>query len=1223
MPIKKSAVIGMSKSVNPRFRVRERDFAPTSSNQDWTHVGIDSHNEMGDITGTPKEVSEFVNDPNVHLDIHQSFTAHSNRMSEQQRQEESGEFQAKVDKIAQEHAQRHSESQGKAISNVDNYERARNESIRTHGQYGAEDPRSQETLKESRHILNSLSPEEFEGYIQKLEGKALGTDPVEEHEKRKQEYRNARRNVSTAMGKYGYTDPRTEEVGKESRSMRDQFSDEEIQQIRDDEEEDRYRAAAAKALNTDPVAPGGPNMNPEMGTNYLDQTDERSDIENPVKSAVIGMSKSVDDLAKPTRNVRPRSGPSYHPNHPEWTHAVEYVDTDFPAYVGTEEEAVRMANDPNGINPIGNRQRMRKLRSEEQSGEFQAKVDKIAQEHAQRHSENQGKSLDESHRYGCLMAVIPTNISSQITKWTRDSIWEKHLGPGGFENKPHITVKYGFRDPSPETVQQLKEVLSSWTPIYVKLTSLSLFRGCEDGDVLKVDVYSPELHKLNREIKSKFDCHDKFPNYLPHLTIAYLDPTFSQGYPLLNPDFLWQETMIDSLEWSGADGTKETIRLGVGKTGQKGNVTIRATGDGKFEVVRENMTVEGKPLPGGDPRRRHKTTQHATIEKARRMARVAKIQLEAEPVFPGELTEIYDDTGEKSHTPVDSTDYTRLQPVDHVNHTSRVIDTSPLYRRRTVDVQTHEQTHENLKDPDYHRGYLGLVDEPVFPGELTEIYDDTGEKSIDEEGNYTPEGVQPEDIRPGHGSPRYGLVETDNPSRVRFVDLTYEGDRPYHIGGGLPIKEEEAVRYINSPDALRRENQRIPQGPLGQKDMSWLNPTLGGSLVRDVKKPKSPGRVKKSLVIGMSKSVYRWRPMERHPNREAAEAAVAEYEDMGLKESQYRVVHTPTPRNPNRHRVDHGTRIREELDPSTQQDISNLGEALGDVGQHSMKSNYFSECERDETGHCLPRGQGSSGPKKKPTQGEGGQGMQMQPKKEESVGSSRDRKISSSKVPMQEGLKVGDIVWVVTQDGTNYGRGKVGEVGADQSVVAMDSGTAGRFPNPFIHRAGVGKKAVSKPSRYQVEQRGEDNIGGSPPYYVIDIESGEVPDGPFSHEMASHYQTLDNQEINPNYIRPLTREEIQVQRQQRKQKTVGVDDPNHPLNKTPVRKEQKIGDPTVPTYGIRPNAEAPGLHEVYHIGTGEVASDVRGDLRFPAQQSTYAEIVRDDRNIRASNPSED
>ncbi len=161
------------------------------------------------------------------------------------------------------------------------------------------------------------------------------------------------------------------------------------------------------------------------------------------------------------------------------------------------------------------------------------------------------------------MALLPIALREQIRAWAATFIWRAHLAPEGFENKPHITIKYGFKDSSLYTVQALRTMLCRHGPFPVTLKKLGLFKGNEDGDVLIIEIVSKELKDLNKAISSEFSCHDKYPTYKPHLTVAYLvhDCDMSLGYMSLEPDFLGKEYTIDEVEWSGTDGRRMILPL--------------------------------------------------------------------------------------------------------------------------------------------------------------------------------------------------------------------------------------------------------------------------------------------------------------------------------------------------------------------------------------------------------------------------------------------------------------------------------------------------------------------------------------------------------------------------------------------------------------------------------------------------------------------------------------
>ena len=103
---------------------------------------------------------------------------------------------------------------------------------------------------------------------------------------------------------------------------------------------------------------------------------------------------------------------------------------------------------------------------------------------------------------------------------------------GGKERDTHISVLFGFEygmDTKP-----LKKFLSEQSPFYATLGPIGVFRKVkkgykaqEDDDgsgVLKVEVESEHLENLHYALREEFGEQVKvtFPDYKPHLTLAYL-----------------------------------------------------------------------------------------------------------------------------------------------------------------------------------------------------------------------------------------------------------------------------------------------------------------------------------------------------------------------------------------------------------------------------------------------------------------------------------------------------------------------------------------------------------------------------------------------------------------------------------------------------------------------------------------------------------------------------
>jgi 2'-5' RNA ligase len=109
------------------------------------------------------------------------------------------------------------------------------------------------------------------------------------------------------------------------------------------------------------------------------------------------------------------------------------------------------------------------------------------------------------------------------------NIDDNDLHEFGKEKEPHVTVLYGINDSSAyETIRSDCEK-NNVDPIKIKLSKISVFDNPE-FDVLKFDVESADIHKLNKKVCSLVEYENDFPDYHPHCTIAYLKKGLGKKY---------------------------------------------------------------------------------------------------------------------------------------------------------------------------------------------------------------------------------------------------------------------------------------------------------------------------------------------------------------------------------------------------------------------------------------------------------------------------------------------------------------------------------------------------------------------------------------------------------------------------------------------------------------------------------------------------------------------
>lgn len=130
------------------------------------------------------------------------------------------------------------------------------------------------------------------------------------------------------------------------------------------------------------------------------------------------------------------------------------------------------------------------------------------------------------HKFSCVYIKIPAVIGDKVVAWGKQQISNDVLfvdedGGMGREEEQHVTVKYGLHDSMPS--DELLNIFASTAPFNAQIEPISLFRN-EKYDVVKMGVSSPQLREFNRRVSTECPCTDTFPDYNPHITLAYVKP---------------------------------------------------------------------------------------------------------------------------------------------------------------------------------------------------------------------------------------------------------------------------------------------------------------------------------------------------------------------------------------------------------------------------------------------------------------------------------------------------------------------------------------------------------------------------------------------------------------------------------------------------------------------------------------------------------------------------
>ena len=124
-------------------------------------------------------------------------------------------------------------------------------------------------------------------------------------------------------------------------------------------------------------------------------------------------------------------------------------------------------------------------------------------------------------------------LSGQVKEEVKNlqaAIDPNDLDGHGIEDDIHVTVRWGFDG---VTREQLQAVIGDQPPARALLTKVSTFPpspSSDQAEVLKIDVESNDLHRINRIVSNAFPAETSFPIYVPHVTIAYVKPGTAKKY---------------------------------------------------------------------------------------------------------------------------------------------------------------------------------------------------------------------------------------------------------------------------------------------------------------------------------------------------------------------------------------------------------------------------------------------------------------------------------------------------------------------------------------------------------------------------------------------------------------------------------------------------------------------------------------------------------------------
>lgn len=173
------------------------------------------------------------------------------------------------------------------------------------------------------------------------------------------------------------------------------------------------------------------------------------------------------------------------------------------------------------------------------------------------------KQDDYVYKYSCAMLNLSPQVGRLIREWA-----EKHIpidrlyvnedyGIDGYEYTPHVTIKYGLHDITPDNLIKL---VDGCGPIKLLFGKVTKFDSNPEFDVIKISIAGDKLIKLNNLISDNLVNTDEYDEYSPHATIAYVKKGSCDE--LISNDFFDKLVdMIDVIYFTSRTGEEHYISL--------------------------------------------------------------------------------------------------------------------------------------------------------------------------------------------------------------------------------------------------------------------------------------------------------------------------------------------------------------------------------------------------------------------------------------------------------------------------------------------------------------------------------------------------------------------------------------------------------------------------------------------------------------------------------------
>lgn len=167
--------------------------------------------------------------------------------------------------------------------------------------------------------------------------------------------------------------------------------------------------------------------------------------------------------------------------------------------------------------------------------------------------------LNESGQYGlgCVMLEVPVSNWEEITSSINEEDLYTEEGKPGIQDNPHVTILYGLHEEV--TLDKIKSIFEEFKDgIDISIEGIDLFEN-ESFDVVKFNVIKNEKLKRLNDRLSELPNSNQYPEYVPHITIAYVKKGSGKKYE--DPSYRYNVNNLNEICYSVPNGSKEYFTI--------------------------------------------------------------------------------------------------------------------------------------------------------------------------------------------------------------------------------------------------------------------------------------------------------------------------------------------------------------------------------------------------------------------------------------------------------------------------------------------------------------------------------------------------------------------------------------------------------------------------------------------------------------------------------------